>query len=226
VRNLIPVVQGDRAAAEKAACALFRNFARKLADLWRFEAGFAPSFASARLEGWEHLVAAHARGQGVLLIGPHLGNWEVGSVLLAERGLKLVIISLAEPGEDLTALRTASRVQWDVETLVIGQDAFAFVEVIKRLQQGAIMAVLIDRPKEAGAVTVEFFGTPFQASPGAAELARASGCALLGVTVVRHGDGYSTRALPEFTYDRRALGSREARGSLPSKSCVHSLLDG
>ena len=61
---------------------------------------------------------------------------------------------------------------------------------------------------------VELFGQPFRASVAAAELARASGCALIGVTMVRQREGYAVKVLPEFAYDRRALGSHEARREL------------
>jgi lauroyl/myristoyl acyltransferase len=54
----------------------------------------------------------------------------------------------------------------------------------------------------------------FEAPLAAAELARASGCALIGVTIVRRRDGYAVKVLPEFAYDRRALGDREARRKL------------
>ena len=37
--NLLPVFNGDRAAARSAARELFQNFAVKLADLWRYESG-------------------------------------------------------------------------------------------------------------------------------------------------------------------------------------------
>jgi lauroyl/myristoyl acyltransferase len=76
---------------------------------------------------------------------------------------------------------------------------------------------LVDRPPAAKAVTVEFFGRPFRASVAAAELARASGCALLGVTVVRQNNGYAAQILPEFQYDRAALGNREARRQLTQR---------
>jgi lauroyl/myristoyl acyltransferase len=55
------------------------------------------------------------------------------------------------------------------------------------------------------------------ASIAAAELARASGCALLGVTIVGSGAGYTAHVLPEIAYDRRALGSREGRRELTQK---------
>jgi lauroyl/myristoyl acyltransferase len=58
------------------------------------------------------------------------------------------------------------------------------------------------------------FGRAFQASAAAAELARATGCALVGVTVLRTPRGYAARLLPEFVYDRPSLGNRAARREL------------
>ena len=104
--------------------------------------------------------------------------------------------------------------QRGVETLVVGEDAFAFIEIIRRLQAGATVALLLDRPPPSTAVTVELFGRPFCASIAAAELARASGCALLPTYVVRHAGGYSAGLLPEIIYDRAALGDRAARINL------------
>jgi lauroyl/myristoyl acyltransferase len=48
----------------------------------------------------------------------------------------------------------------------------------------------------------------------ASELARATGCALVGVTIVRKNQEYEARLLAEFEYDRQSLGNREARGRL------------
>ena len=119
------------------------------------------------------------------------------------------------PDDGLTDLRNAARARYGVDTLIIGEGDFAFVEVIKRLQAGADLAISLDRPPERGVgVPIEFFGQPFEASLAAAELARASGCALIGVTIVRRPNGFAVKVLPEFTYDRKALGNREARREL------------
>jgi len=163
---------------------------------------------------WGILEAACARKRGVLLLTPHLGNWELGGALLARRGIKIVVLTQAEPGAGLTELRRVARARWGIETFVIGNNSFDFVEIIRRLQAGENVALLIDRPPEAKAVAVEMFGRPFRASVAAAELARASGCSLLGVVVVREGGVYAARILPEFTYDRAALGGREGRQKL------------
>jgi len=162
----------------------------------------------------EIIKAARRRGHGTLFITLHLGNWEHGGQLLNQLGIRLTILSQAEPDDGLTDLRKAARARYGVDTLIIGDDGFAFVEVIKQLQDGADLAVSLDRPPERGGVTVEFFGHAFEASLAAAELARASGCALIGVTIVRRPDGYAVKVLPEFVYDRKMLGSREARREL------------
>ncbi len=63
-------------------------------------------------------------------------------------------------------------------------------------------------------MTVNLFGRPFFASLSAAELARASGCALLPVYLPRTSAGYTAHILPEIPYDRRALGQRQGRVEL------------
>jgi len=64
--------------------------------------------------------------------------------LLTKRGVNLQVITLAEPGGRFTELRKASRARWDIDTLVIGEDPFASVEIIRRLEAGATVALLMD----------------------------------------------------------------------------------
>jgi predicted RND superfamily exporter protein/lauroyl/myristoyl acyltransferase len=214
VQNFLPLFAGDRAAAEKTAHRLHRKFAAKMVDLWRVESGVPVQNWLTDPAAMEIIRAARQRGHGTLFITLHLGNWEHGGLLLNQFGIRLMVLTQAEPDDGLTELRIEARRRYGVETLVIGRDDFAFVEVIKQLQAGGDLAVSLDRPPEKGGVPIEFLGHPFEASPAAAELARASGCALIGVTIVRRPDGYAVKVLPEFTYDRKALGSREARREL------------
>jgi KDO2-lipid IV(A) lauroyltransferase len=214
VENFLPVFSGDRVAAENAARAAHKNFAAKLIDLWRVENGEAVRDWLMKPGDFEIIRAARARGRGTLFITLHLGNWEHGGLLLTQHGIRLTILTQAEPDDGLTDLRRAARARYGVDTLIIGDDGFAFVEVIKKLQAGADLAVSLDRPPERGGVPVEFFGKKFEASLAAAELARASGCALIGVTIVRRANGFAVKVLPELIYDRKNLGSREARREL------------
>jgi KDO2-lipid IV(A) lauroyltransferase len=212
--NLVVPLKGDASTADKKARKLFRQFALKLLDLWRYEAGLSIENAFGQMTGWEHFVAAQAAGNGVLLLTPHLGNWEFGGPLLTQKGVGLQVITLAEPGGDFTEMRQASRARWNIETLVIGHDPMAFLEVIRRLEKGATVALLVDRPPPPTAVIVELFDRPFSASIAAAELARASGCALLPVYLPRNRDKYDAHILPQIPYDRPKLRDREQRRQL------------
>lgn len=211
VGNLLPVFHQDRSEARQKARKQIRQFACKLVDLWRHECGVLDIVWKHDTGQYRLLETALARGKGALIVTPHLGNWELGGALLADHGVKLVVLTMAEPVKELTELRKNSRARWGIETVVIGGDSFAFVQVIQKLNEGATVALLLDRPPPHGAVDIELFGQPFRASPAAAEMARATGCAVLGVVIVRENDEYRVKVLPEFTYDRQALGNRESR---------------
>ena len=218
MRNLLPLMNGDRARAEKTAAALFRQFARKLVDLWRFESGVPVDHLFSDLTGWEHFLHAQKTGRGVLLVTPHLGNWEFGAPLLTKHGYKLHVITLVEPGIGLTELRQAARARQGIETLVIGRDPFAFVEIIRRLEAGATVALLIDRPPKSSAIEVELFGQPFLASIAAAELARATNCQILPVALLQAADGgYGGHVFPPVSYERATLRDRAARQQLTQR---------
>ena len=69
----------------------------------------------------------------------------------------------------------------------------------------------MDRPPAPTGIEAELFGRKFFASIAAAELARASGCAILPSYIVRAGRGYHAEIYPEIKYDRAAIGNREER---------------
>lgn len=217
IRNLQPALQNDPVAARYAARALFTEFALKVVDLWRYESGVALANWMVDWKGWDFYLAAHQRGKGVLLVTPHLGNWEIGGAYVPLKGHRLIVLTQPEPDQRLTEMRQAARAFRGVETIVVGEDAFAFLEIVKRLQDGATVALLMDRPVAATAVTVNLFGRAFSASIAAAELARASGCAILPGVIIRTADGYSGEIQPEIQYDRAAIGNRAARIELTQK---------
>jgi len=76
-----------------------------MADLWRVEGSLSLPVWFTTPKDLETIRSYHALGQGVLLITPHLGNWEVGGSLLAQHGVKLLVITQPEPGRGLTELR-------------------------------------------------------------------------------------------------------------------------
>jgi hypothetical protein len=73
-----------------------------------------------------------------------------------------------------------------METLVIGQDNFALVEAVKRLNSGAMMAIAIDRP--VGTTAYWLSGSAVRSVPGRGGGTGSLPGALVGVTFVRQND--------------------------------------
>ncbi len=217
IENLLPALNGNYAEAEKVTKELFQNFTQKLVDLWRYESGIPIDHLFSEWSGLDVFENAKQEKRGILIVTPHLGNWEFGAPILAQRGIKLLVITLEEPDPRLTQMRKESRERWGIETLVIGSNPFAFVEVIRRLDRGEVVALLVDRPHPANAVTVELFGKPFAASIAPAELARATGCKIVPVYLPRLEKGYAAHTLPEIEYDRAALRPMEARQAIAQR---------
>jgi len=136
IENLLPVLNGDYAAARTKSNELIRN-SRSSSWTCGVMKTACPWTTVWRMDGLGTFAGALEQKRGILLVTPHLGNWEFGGPLLTRRGVNLQIITLAEPGNKLTQMRRKSRARWDIETLVIGEDPFAFVEIIRRLEAGA-----------------------------------------------------------------------------------------
>lgn len=154
---------------QRLAAANFENFGGMLADYF-YSSVARPASINATLEewrGWENLLAARAQGRGVILITAHLGNWELGGMLLALRGIPMTVVTLQEPTSELSRWREEYRQRLGIGTITVGGDPFAFVEMIAALRRNEVVAMLIDRPAAGSGAGVQFFGreTPFSTGP-------------------------------------------------------------
>jgi len=147
----------------------FDRFLRMLSDY--FYCSLAPPMKIRRLvqewQGFEHIVAARKRGKGGILITGHLGNWELGGILLALEGVPLTVVTLEEPATGLTQWREAYRSRIGIKTVSVGADPFSFVGIVSALRRNEFVALLVDRPYGGSAVPVQFFGaqTSFSSAP-------------------------------------------------------------
>jgi KDO2-lipid IV(A) lauroyltransferase len=117
--------------------------------------------------GFEHIVAARRRGKGGILITGHLGNWELGGILLALEDVPLTVVTLQEPSTGLTQWREAYRQRLGIKTIPVGADPFSFVGIVAALRRNEFIAMLVDRPYGGSAVPVSFCGAQasFSAAP-------------------------------------------------------------
>ena len=139
--------------------------------------------------GIEHIENARSLGKGCLFVTGHLGFFELGGLVMSQLGYPITALTLPEPTSELTDWRANFRKRWGVETVVVGGDAFSAVEITRYLRNGAMVALLCDRPFDDNIVMVDLphGRIPFSTSP--VLLSLLSGAPLVAVSITRQPDG-------------------------------------
>ncbi len=202
--NLALIVPG--AATPALCCRTCRNFARTLADYF-YLAGRTKAEAFDLIgekSGYDYLVTARAPGRGALLLTAHLSFFELGG-LMTELGFPTVALSLPEPNAALSRWRADYRRRWAVDTIQVGEDAFAFTAIRHALARGLFVAVLIDRPPSAQGVRVQLPGGTLTCSGGILYLAMLTGCPVVAVAITEQANGqYRLEARPPLSFEGMA----------------------
>lgn len=146
------------AAPERASGATARRIfieqARNYLEIFRL-----PHTDPARLRamittrGWERFLAAHKRGQGVIVASAHLGPISVVGQLIAANGYDVVLPVEAEHSEFQRAVNRA-RASMGMQ-LVYPEAPLA---VYRALRQGKVFGLLADRAVTGVGERVSFFG--------------------------------------------------------------------
>lgn len=139
--------------------------------------------AYSRLEGAEHLQAAHRQGKGVILVTAHLGNWELGAAVLSSMGYKISAVALAHRSRQVDRFFTAKRTAWGVEVFHLGTSPRALIEALKKQR---VLALVADHDYTGTSfVEVEFLGAPARLPKGPAALSLLTGAPVVVATVLR-----------------------------------------
>ena len=128
-------------------------------------------------------------GKGGILVTAHLGNWELGGIILALAGVPLTVVTLEEPTSELTEWREAGRRRLGIKTIAIGSDPFSFVGIVSALRRNEFVAMLVDRPYGDSSVPVQFFGAETQFSSAPSLLHGHTGAAVIPAFVLQKPGG-------------------------------------
>jgi len=143
--------------------------------------------AIARVVGEDALADAHEAGSGVLLLVPHVGNWELLNLFLGERHrLVATYVPTRYPALDARIIEWRNRAG---STLVAASRA-GIRALYRRLRDGGVVAILPDQvpPRSAG-VYAPFFDRQALTLTLCASLLRATGARPLLASAMRCDDG-------------------------------------
>lgn len=132
------------------------------------------------------LEEARNEGHGCLLISAHLGNFEVGSRWLTDRGYEVYALARESRDKGTTRLMTEMRERNGVHIITM---AHSLKPLISALRRNAFVAIICDQ--NAADQFVPFFGRLTGTVDGPARFALKTGAPLIFYSCVRDGrDGY------------------------------------
>ncbi|HKD11352.1 MAG TPA: lysophospholipid acyltransferase family protein [Thermoanaerobaculia bacterium] len=163
VRANLSVILGQPSAAaavEGAADGMFRGHFAAWFDFLHFAT--RPAREASRLiegvDGFSRIVEGRLRGKGVLLLTAHLGNWEVGSFMLAEIRLPIHVVLVPDIFPGVERARRKLHQSRGVTEIPVDHSFVPTLSVMRALEENGIVAMQGDRDFDNTGVAVPFFG--------------------------------------------------------------------
>ena len=145
---------------------------------------------------------AAARGRGMVLVLPHMGNWDAAGAWLAGGGTPFTTVAERLEPASLFERFVAFRESLGMEVIPLtGGERSPFELLGERLRAGGTLCLLGDRDLTSTGIEVDFFGSPARMPAGPAALARDTGAALIPVTLTYPDDrSWGVRFHPEIEH--------------------------
>jgi KDO2-lipid IV(A) lauroyltransferase len=143
-----------------------------------------------RVEGLQLLQDAVAEGNGVLVIAPHLGNWELFGLYLNSCGCGQSY-QLFQPPDDPRLGKLIFDARSRAGAAMVATDKQGVAKLLRALKAGEIVGILPDQvpPVESGEFA-PFFGMPALTMTLLTRLQQKTGARVLGGVARRTPDGF------------------------------------
>ena len=141
-----------------------------------------------RFSGQEYYEEAFSRGNGVILVSAHFGNWEMIGPRMARAGYTVSGISRTadDPGMERFVGSVRTRFSRQIPRAQAARQGLA------ALRRNEVLAIMLDQNTQQGGLFVPFFGHPASTAAGPAAFALKTGAALIPTFCIREPDGTHT----------------------------------
>lgn len=204
-------VLGPGHDVRRSARQVFRYYGRYWAEtFWMRPRRRESVLARTSIAGIEHLHDAVASGRGVVVALPHVGNWEIAGLRGAEENARVLAVAEALGNERIVEWFTEMRRMMQIDVVIARKGTRVTRDLIERLNEGGVIALLCDRDIKGNGVAVEFFGEVTTLPAGPIALADRTGAILLPVgTYFADGAGHAFEVRPPL--DLPTTGDQAAR---------------
>lgn len=188
-------IQPDGTDARRAARQAFGFYGRYWAEtFWVRPRRRAGILRRAHIEGLEHLYAALESGRGVVVALPHIGNWEVAGLRASAEDARVLAVAEDLGNQRIVDWFVNQRNMMEIDIVIARKGSHVTRQLLTRLKEGGIVALLCDRDIAGGGIEVDFFGEQTTLPAGPASLADRTGAVLLAAaTYFGSGSQYAFR---------------------------------
>ncbi|MFZ0325600.1 MAG: phosphatidylinositol mannoside acyltransferase [Actinomycetes bacterium] len=157
---------------DRVCHAAMRSYLRYWLEAFRLPT-WSPKEVTSRMvvHGYDHLAEAIGEGRGVVVVTGHLGNWDHVAAWAATQGIAVTTVAERLKPESLYERFVAYRESLGMEVLPLTGDADLTAVLLKRLNEGRVLALVADRDLSQSAIDVRFLGRPARMPGGPAALA-------------------------------------------------------
>ncbi|MCM8782945.1 MAG: lysophospholipid acyltransferase family protein [Candidatus Omnitrophica bacterium] len=161
---------------------LFRNFAKYLVDFFRFSRLDNKYVQNKiQIENIEYLKEAISHQKGIIGLTAHIGNWELGGIVMAMLGFPIWAIALPHQDKKVDRFFNLQREKKGIKIIPV-EEAKRCLELLK---QNNIVAILGDRDFTRKSIIVDFFGRPTSFPLGPAIFSLRTGAPIVSAFMIR-----------------------------------------
>jgi KDO2-lipid IV(A) lauroyltransferase len=191
-KNLRVALEGKLEPPEIVATARrsLRNFFHDFVEIGLILGASAEQIkAEISFRGREHLEASLAKGNGVIALSAHLGNFFLIGTRLAAEGVPMYVLINPPRNKGLAELMNRYRLMVGQRTIHARPRRQASQKLAQVLRQNEVAMVIADEFRSGSGIYVPFFGHTVLARRGPATLALRTGAAILPTYLIREPGG-------------------------------------
>jgi lauroyl/myristoyl acyltransferase len=165
---------------------MFRNFAKYLVDFFRFQKLDKEYIKkNIRIENIDYFDEAYAKGKGVIVLTAHLGNWELGGVVVSLSGYPFWVVALPHKDKRVNIFFNSQRESKGIKVIPLGKAVRTCLNVLK---ENRLLALAGDRDFTEKGIVLDFFGKPAFFPEGPAAFSLKTGSIIVPGFMLRNKD--------------------------------------
>jgi KDO2-lipid IV(A) lauroyltransferase len=176
--------QSEEEKLKPAAREVFVNFAKYLVEFFRLRK-LDSRYIKEKIKFKNFKSIEPFRNKGVILLGAHLGNWELAAAVMTKFGFKLNAIALKHKYRKIDLFFKNQRERHGIKIM---SPSVSIRSVFEKLKKGEALAVIGDRNFSSHGIEMDFFNRPTLIPKGPAFFSLKTGCPIICLFPIREKD--------------------------------------